>query len=100
MTELDYAGDLDPQKAWNLLEQNKDCYLVDCRTNAEWNYVGVPDLNSIGKNVLFIEWQTYPLMEKNNNFLQEINVILEYPRMPNLFLSVDLVLDRDQRQSF
>ena len=73
MTELDYAGDLDPQKAWDLLEQNKDCYLVDCRTNAEWNYVGVPDLYSIGKNVLFIEWQTYPLMEKNNNFLQEIN---------------------------
>tara|TARA_B100000963_G_scaffold359417_1_gene386729 strand:+ start:550 stop:975 length:426 start_codon:yes stop_codon:yes gene_type:complete len=72
MTELDYAGDLDPQKAWSLLEQNKDCYLIDCRTTAEWNFVGVPDLNSIGKNVLFIEWQTYPLMEKNNNFLQEI----------------------------
>ena len=72
MTELDYAGDLDPKKAWDLLEQNDDCYLVDCRSTAEWNFVGVPDLNTLNKSVFFIEWQTYPLMEKNNNFLQDI----------------------------
>ncbi len=72
MTDLDYAGDIDPKKAWNLLEQNEDCHLVDCRTSAEWSFVGVPDLTSLNKKVYFIEWQTFPLMEINSGFLKEI----------------------------
>lgn len=73
MTELDYAGDITPQKAWDLLGQSENCHLVDCRTSAEWNFVGVPDLVSLNKSVNFIEWQTYPMMDKNNNFLKEIS---------------------------
>ena len=71
MNNLDYAGDITPEKAWDLLK-NKDSFLIDCRTSAEWNFVGVPDLSPINRDVYFIEWQTYPLMEKNNNFLQEV----------------------------
>ncbi len=73
MTELDYLGDLNPKEAWKLLEQHKDCQLIDCRSAAEWTFVGVPDLGSINKNVFFIEWQTFPLMEQNSNFLQEVS---------------------------
>ena len=47
--------------------------MVDCRTSAEWSLVGVPDLDSLGKKVLFVEWQTFPTMEKNPRFLQEIS---------------------------
>ncbi len=72
MTDLDYAGDIYPEDAWNSLKQEKQCFLVDCRTSAEWNFVGVPDLSPLGKKVYFIEWQKYPLMEKNPDFLQEI----------------------------
>ena len=72
MNDLDYAGDMNPEEAWNLLKK-EDSYLIDCRTSAEWNLVGVPDLNSLDKNVCFIEWQTFPLTEKNSNFLKEIN---------------------------
>ncbi len=71
MNNLDYAGDVNPEKAWDLLKR-EDAYLIDCRTSAEWNFVGVPDLSSLNKDVFFIEWQTYPLMEKNNGFLKEM----------------------------
>ena len=73
MNDLDYEGDINPEKTWNLLKNNKDSHLIDCRTSAEWNFVGVPDLSSLGKNTHFVEWQSFPLMEKNNNFLKEIS---------------------------
>ena len=45
----EYAGDLTPQQAWDLLADNPDAVLVDVRTEAEWRYVGVPDLTSVGR---------------------------------------------------
>ena len=73
MNDLDYSGDINPEKTWDLLKNNKDSHLIDCRTSAEWNFVGVPDLTNLGKNTHFVEWQSYPLMEKNDNFLKEIS---------------------------
>ena len=71
--DLDYAGDVSPLETWENIKNANDFYLVDCRTNAEWSLVGVPDLDSLGKKVIFIEWQTFPTMEKNPRFLQELN---------------------------
>ena len=71
--ELDYAGDLTPQQAWSLLKEDENCQLVDCRTTAEWSLVGVPELESIKKLPFFVEWQTFPMMEKNPRFFQEIS---------------------------
>ena len=71
--DLDYAGDLSPNEAWDKIEADADCFLVDCRTSAEWSLVGVPDLDSLGKKVFFLEWQIFPSMEKNPRFLQEIS---------------------------
>ena len=45
-------------------KRKSDSILVDCRTSAEWNFVGVPNLKALNKDVFFIEWQTYPLMAK------------------------------------
>ena len=63
--ELDYAGDLTPNEVWQMLKDDEDCQLIDCRSSAEWSLVGVPELESINKTALFIEWQTFPMMEKN-----------------------------------
>ena len=52
---LDYAGDLSPRETWDKIKENVDCFLVDCRTSAEWSLIGVPDLDSLGKKVIFIE---------------------------------------------
>ena len=71
--EFNYAGDLSPRNTWDEVKNNDNCFLVDCRSSAEWSLIGVPNLDSIGKKVVFVEWQIYPTMEKNSKFLQEIS---------------------------
>lgn len=51
-----YAGDITPEQAWELLSDNPEAVLVDCRTEAEWRFVGVPDLTSLGRDVVYVEW--------------------------------------------
>ena len=99
MNDLDYAGDINPEKTWDLLKNNKDSHLIDCRTSAEWNFVGVPDLTTLGKNAHFVEWQSYPLMEKNENFLKEISD-LGLSKDSTLILSAGQVLDQGLQQNF
>jgi rhodanese-related sulfurtransferase len=64
-----YAGDVSPKDAWRLLSENKDAVLVDCRTTAEWSYVGVPDLSQLGKEPVLLQWQVYPTMQVNADFV-------------------------------
>ena len=58
LTRVSYAGDITPLEAWKLLSDNPDAVLVDVRTDAEWRFVGVPDLSSLGREVVYIEWNT------------------------------------------
>ena len=53
---MSYAGDITPQEAWKLLSDNADAVLVDCRTSAEWRFVGVADISSLGRDVVYVEW--------------------------------------------
>ncbi|GGF93979.1 sulfurtransferase [Rhodococcoides trifolii] len=53
---MTYAGDITPQQAWELLSQDSDAVLVDVRTDAEWKFVGVPDISSLDKPTAFVEW--------------------------------------------
>ncbi len=66
-----YAGDITPEQAWKLLSDNPRAVLVDVRTDAEWRFVGVPDLSSLGREVLYIEWNTFD-GKRNENFLAEL----------------------------
>lgn len=72
----DYAGDLGVKDAWSLLERDRNAMLVDVRTTAEWAYVGVPDLSSLGKDVLLIEWQSFPSMTVDPNFVARLKAAL------------------------
>lgn len=63
-----YAGDIDPKQAWDLLSKESDAVLVDVRTSAEWSFVGLADLSSLGKQPVTIEWQSLPAMARNPNF--------------------------------
>jgi rhodanese-related sulfurtransferase len=65
-----YAGDITPEQAWKLLSDNPEAVLVDVRTEAEWRFVGVPDLSSLGREVVYIEWNTSA--GHNENFLAEL----------------------------
>jgi len=50
-----YAGDLTPEQAWELV-RDSDAVLVDVRTEAEWRFVGVPDLAELGVQLGLVEW--------------------------------------------
>jgi rhodanese-related sulfurtransferase len=67
---VSYAGDITPQESWKLLAENPESVLVDVRTAAEWNWVGVPDLSSLGRQVVFIEWNTAG--GRNQNFVADL----------------------------
>ncbi|MEQ9146308.1 MAG: rhodanese-like domain-containing protein [Parvibaculaceae bacterium] len=73
----DYAGDVSADEAWRVLGKDQNALLVDVRTAAEWAFVGVPDLSSLNKEALCIEWQTYPSMEMNAAFVNEVERVLE-----------------------
>jgi rhodanese-related sulfurtransferase len=66
-----YAGDITPQEAWDILNDNADAVLVDCRTDAEWRFVGVPDISSLGRDVVFVEWNRTDGM-RNEAFVDDL----------------------------
>jgi rhodanese-related sulfurtransferase len=61
-----------PQKAWEALVSQKQTQLVDVRTDAEWNFVGLPDLSEAGKRAVLIPWQVYPTMQVNGGFVDQM----------------------------
>jgi len=67
----DYAGDLSAAEAWELLKSDPKARLVDVRTTAEWNFVGVPDMAPLGREVELVEWQVFPTMQPNPAFLAQ-----------------------------
>ncbi len=67
-----YAGDLRPAEAWELLKEDPKAVLVDVRTMPEWNFVGLPRLDSLGKETLCISWQVFPDMSMNDDFAAEV----------------------------
>ncbi len=66
-----YAGDITPEQAWKLLGESPDAVLVDVRADAEWRFVGVPDLSSLGRDVVYIEWNRLD-GTRNDNFVAEL----------------------------
>lgn len=67
-----YAGDLTPEQAWQRLAEDPGAVLVDCRTQPEWEFVGVPDLSELGKQTVLVEWQTYPTGAVNSAFVDQL----------------------------
>jgi rhodanese-related sulfurtransferase len=63
-----------PGKTWEALKSNPAAQLVDVRTDAEWNFVGVPDLAAVGKQAVLLPWQVYPSMQRNPEFENQLHV--------------------------
>lgn len=64
--------DVTPQQAYQALSANPDTQLVDVRTDAEWTYVGLPDLSPAGKRVLLVQWQVFPSGAPNRSFVEQL----------------------------
>lgn len=71
-SEEGYAGDIGVEEAYERLARDGDAVLVDVRTQAEWTFVGVPDLSGLGKETIFVAWQEFPAMDRNPGFAGEL----------------------------
>ena len=81
-----YAGDLTPKQAWEMLAGDPKAMLVDCRTLPEWMFVGVPDLRAIGKKPIFAAWQIFPAMQPNPAFAEQVKAGGARDETPLLFI--------------
>ena len=80
---LDKITNISSKETYYYLVNKKNSYLIDVRSKAEWHYDGIPDLSKCMNNLILIEWIVLPLMNKNNNFLDEVfeNIKIENDNM-------------------
>ena len=81
-----YTGDVAPETAFKILSDNKDAVLIDVRTRPEWNFVGLPELSSVGKKPTLLEWQVFPTMQPNPDFVTALSGAVADKATPLLFL--------------
>ncbi|MEO8300670.1 MAG: rhodanese-like domain-containing protein [Rhizomicrobium sp.] len=75
-SSLDYAGEVSAAEAWQRLKADPKAQLLDVRTMAEWNFVGIADLSSLGRQAHCIEWQAFPTGARNPAFVAEASQVL------------------------
>lgn len=63
-----YQGDIPPREAYERLKADPRAVLLDVRTAAEWNYVGIPAVDQL----LRVSWQHYPSLELNPSFVAAV----------------------------
>ena len=66
------VDDVDVGMVWETLTSSPRSQLVDVRTRAEWTYVGIPDLASVGKRPVLVEWQTFPDQTVDPRFAERL----------------------------
>ena len=77
--------ELTPDEVWAEMSSDPESALVDVRTRPEWLFVGIPDLEPIGRKALLVEWQEYPRMEVNADFEEAVNAELAGTIPANLY---------------
>jgi len=69
---MTYAGDISPADAWARLTSEPNVKLIDVRTQAEWVYVGLPDLSTLEKQPILVSWQVFPTMARYEAFAEQL----------------------------
>ena len=54
------------------LTKSANTVLIDVRTKAEWAFVGVANLASLGKQPILVEWQGFPDNRVNPAFVEQL----------------------------
>jgi rhodanese-related sulfurtransferase len=75
--EVVHIEDVPVEEVWARLARDSGSVLVDVRTRAEWAFVGLPDLERIGKRVLTVEWQTSPESRIDAAFPERLKKVLD-----------------------
>lgn len=69
---LGFAGEVTAAQAWERLAADPAARLVDVRTQAEWAFVGVPDLSALARQPILLSWQVFPTMAVNEDFAAQL----------------------------
>ena len=75
MPEGAYAGDVTAREAWDAMADNPAAVLVDVRTQVEWQLIGKPNLSSIDREPIYLQWVT--MQGVNQDFVEELRAALE-----------------------
>ena len=67
-----FVGEATPAEAWDALQSDAKTALLDVRTDAEWAFVGAPDLSALSKSVWLLPWKTFPTMGRNPSFFEAL----------------------------
>ncbi len=62
-----------PKQVWDAITADPNAQMVDVRTDAEWAYVGMPDLAEAGKQPVLIPWQRFPSMQVDAGFVDHLH---------------------------
>lgn len=71
-----HIEDVSVEEAWARLSSEATTILIDVRTRAEWAFVGLPDLSNLGKQVVRIEWQSFPENQVDPAFSERLSEFL------------------------
>ena len=66
------VDNVDVEATWQTLKSRARSQLIDVRTRAEWTYVGIPDLGSLNKRAVLVEWQTFPDQTVDPRFAERL----------------------------
>ena len=69
---------INSKEAFDLLREDKTAVLIDVRTKKEHLAVGIPDLLSIGKETVIIEWKNSIFSGSGKRFLDDFNENLSF----------------------
>jgi rhodanese-related sulfurtransferase len=69
--------DMPANETWVHLKDDAKAVLIDVRTRPEWTFVGLPDLSTLNKRVVTIEWQTFPDNRVDPDFVEKLSRLLE-----------------------
>ena len=64
--------DITPLRCFEALRADATARLIDVRTEAEWAYVGVPDLTGLGRRTVLAAWQSFPTGRINPDFVAQL----------------------------
>lgn len=75
-TSVVHIEDVSPEETWRRLTSDPQAVLVDVRTRAEWAFVGIPDVSSLNRRLITLEWQTFPDNRIDADFVQRLDAQL------------------------
>jgi rhodanese-related sulfurtransferase len=78
--------DVSAQEALDALKNQQSAQLVDVRSDAEWKFSGLPNLESLNKQTITISLKTYPDFSDNPDFLEALVFAIPERSTPIYFL--------------